>query len=208
MRGAFTKEDFDSELLQEFINLLRDKGLDFEANWYKGMKKADPGDGTANSLKLRHKGKIFFVQYNKNGMANPGILDENQRDTFISCLYQFNLFSIPNYHMAFFLATLFLLLQFFVVLPGALDRSEGLYQIAIGLNITLLAGLILHYIASSNPDNGILSITGYIVLFPPFALLSPGSLLLLPIIKQSMHKALHIRILRYSTTAANSQAAC
>jgi len=206
MRGTYSASEFDVDDLKKFVDSLQNKGLELEVLWSKGNRSVNPDNGSANMLKLKHNGKLLFSQFKKIGSVSPDILNEDQRDSFLNCLRQYNLYTKPDYSLAIILVTIFSLLELFIVLPGALVRHESLYAYIIGFNVAVFIGLALHYSASALPHNGALKFFAYLILFIGVLPLAPASILCFAFVKQSMHRSLYLRVTQNSDGSLHEEA--
>lgn len=199
MRGGFKSAQFDKDVLSQFVNELKSSGVEFEASWTRGNKPVDPQSGDANMLTLKYKGKLFFRQFNRQGSASPGIIEQSRRSAVLSALKKYGFYTQPEYGLGIVLVVVFLLLQATIVLPAAADRSEVLVYVVVALNVLLLLGILLLNQAASKPKGAGSSKLAMVFTGIGFVLLSPLSLINIVLLKAIGYKALYNQVMQGET---------
>lgn len=192
MRGTFKTETFNKEKLHSFITQLNHAGITFTEEWKRGLKTVNKDK--ADTLKLKHNGKIFFQQCKSNGLVIVENLPSLQREILLKRIKEAEFYTVPDFSLAAVLALVFFCVFAFYIFPGTIDYSKVLSGIIVVLTIIMCIGFGLLYRASGPTAATSSFLIPLLAIIPGVLASAPWSILFTPLTHTILRRSLYSQV--------------
>jgi len=182
MHLQFRVDPLDKKTAKSIFRGFKNLHLDVELVFLKNNSKQEDWDDSSNGMQITLGGKVIFKIQKQNAELRLKKIPLEKQERVLQFIQKEKLAKKPSLIMGISLTIVFLAVAFFIVLSGALERSETLAIALLSLLGIGFAGIAIIAKANYKVGGNAMATVGFVMWLVGMIGFAPSSLLTIPFV--------------------------